>query len=96
MLNLYRNKKYKGKKLAIKVNDLSILWNTSKVVNLKYFVKTNQVVARVSNRNSVTRICSPIPQNCALLRIVYRARNCAQVKSICVGNPIAVAHPNLK
>ena len=52
---------------------------------------------RVSNRNSVARNCSRIACNCAELRGImrnyaqflgiYRARNCAQVKSTCVGNP---------
>ena len=53
---------------------------------------------RVSNRNSVVRNCTQlfsnyaqlrgIMCNCAQFLGVYRARNCAQIKSTCVGNPI--------
>ena len=45
------------------------------------------VVNRVSNRNSVARNCAQLFSNCAELRGVYRALNCAQVKSTYIGNP---------
>ena len=55
---------------------------------LFYFIDSNVVQpSRVSNRNSVARNLAQLFTNCAELRGVYRARNCAQVKSTCVGNP---------
>ena len=45
---------------------------------------------RVSNRNSIARNCAELRatvRNCAQLWGVYRARNCAQIKSAWVGNP---------
>ena len=45
---------------------------------------------RFSNCEELWRIAQNwhwIGRNCAKLRAVYKARNCAQVKSTCVGNP---------
>ena len=58
------------------------------VMNIKTSKGRNffMVTFRVSYRNSISRNCSRIARNCAELRGVYSARNCAQVKSISVGN----------
>ena len=63
------------------------------------------VVLRVSNRNSIARKCTKlcatvlklrgILSNCAQFLEVWRARNCAQVKSTCVGNPSIKLPSNL-
>ena len=45
------------------------------------------VKLRVSNRNSVARNYTQLFSNCTQFLGFYRARNCAQVKFTCVGNP---------
>ena len=56
-------------------------------ININLMISCSWVSNRVSNRNSVACNCSRIARICAELRGVYSARNCAQVKSTCVGNP---------
>ena len=46
----------------------------------------SHLLTRVSNRNSVLELHA-VPRYCAQFLDVFRARNYAQVKSTCAGNP---------
>ena len=54
---------------------------------LTQYLSVFDVLTRVSNRNFLACNCAQLFSNCAQLLGVYRARNCAQVKSTYVGNP---------
>ena len=67
------------------------LFNNLRRVNLIFLLKLGfplRAIARNCTELRATVLeLRAIVRNCAELRGVYRARDCAQVKSTCVGNP---------
>ena len=70
-------------------------WNLSPPPPIvKGFQQGLQSQFRCAQWREIARNCSRIARNCAPFFGVYRARNCAQVKSTCVGNPSFQSHWN--
>ena len=78
--------------VGLKINLLFTFLNN----NIFIILHMTIILVWVSNRNSVARNCAKLHltilemrvtmRSCAQFVEVYRARDCAQVKSTCVGN----------